>query len=120
VQVPGIQAERRDDDEAEADRVDHEAPADADRADQDRRDGRPDDPGDVHRGAVQRHRVAHQVAADYFLGERLPRRVVHRAEDAEQAQRLPGHVPAEVQHRQGRNGWIWPGVASWLWSLAAR
>jgi hypothetical protein len=84
VQPPGVEAERRGDDEPEADRVHHATPAEPDGAGQDRRDGRADDPGDVHQGGVQRHRVADQVAPDHLLDEGLPRRVVHRAEDAEQ------------------------------------
>jgi hypothetical protein len=79
VQGADVEAEQRSDDEHETYRVHDEAPADADGADQDGSYRGADDAGYVDRRAVQRHRVPDKIAADNFLDERLPSRVIHGA-----------------------------------------
>jgi hypothetical protein len=80
--------------------------ADADRGHQDGRDRGADHAGDVDCGAVQRHRVPEQIPAHDLRDERLPGRVVHRAQRAEQQRQdddLPQpDVPGQHAHAERR------------------
>jgi hypothetical protein len=84
------------------DGVEGERPAVADGRDEDGGERRPDEPRQVDVGAVERHRVGHQVAGHHLVDERPPSRVVEREQTAarhrDREEDRQRHVRQERQH----------------------